>query len=57
MLVPEDRKALFAFVSLLVEPASLPPGVLLTAANFLQFVPRAHAGLVEALADRLLYDC
>lgn len=47
--IPTDRKAYFAVVSLLIDPASVPESVRLDEGNYEAYLPPQHRRLVEVL--------
>eukprot|EP01032_Pedospumella_encystans_P016357 gene16357-18665_t len=49
VIVPEDRKAFFAIVSLLIDPEEVPESEKLTEDNYEAFLPPQHKKLVDAL--------
>lgn len=57
LIVPEDRKAFFAVISLLVDAAMVPSGVKLDERNFERYIPQQHRNLITQLKRNLLYTC
>lgn len=57
MIIPLERKAFFAIVSLLVDPKLLGLSTQLNSENFIQYIPEEHQGLVQRMKEYLLYDC
>lgn len=53
VIIPEDRKAFFAVVSLLVDPKMMPAESSITTSNFDEFIPARHHSLVKRLKERL----
>jgi hypothetical protein len=49
LILSTDRKAYFAVVSLLIDPASVPESVRLTEENYEAYLPPQHRKLVDAL--------
>eukprot|EP01033_Poteriospumella_lacustris_P001090 gene1090-793_t len=56
IIIPEDRQAFFAIVSLLIEPKSVPVDKQVTEENFEEFIPEEHRPLVARLKGCLLYE-
>lgn len=59
VLIPEERKAFFAILSVLLKPSLGLTGDVpkLDTENIFQFIPEEHASLVQKLKSTLLYDC
>lgn len=57
VLIPEDRRAFYSAVSLLIDPNSIPTGVKINAENFESYIPKEKIAIVERLKQVLMYDC
>lgn len=57
VILPMERKAFFAIISLLVDPKLMSPSTQLTSENFIEYIPAERQPLVEIMKEYLLYDC
>jgi len=57
IIIPEDRKAFFAVVSLLIDPKEVPENVKLTEDNYETYIPRRHKKLVDKMKSKFFYTC
>lgn len=57
VILPDERKAFFAAISLLIDPSQTRSINRLTEENFEQFVAQEHLPLVHQLKNTLLYTC
>lgn len=49
VLIPDDRKAFFAVISLLMDPKKIDPAVKVTDDNYEQFIAEEHLPIVQKL--------
>lgn len=57
VLVPADRKAFYALVSLLIDKNSIPSDVIVTVDNYSSFVSADKLACIEKLKEVLSYEC
>jgi len=57
LLVPQERKAFFSVVSLLLDPTEVPEHVRLTESTYEAYVPARHKKLLNSMKAAFFYSC